>query len=53
MTTDVIKAPFSISRCHNTNNKNIDMTLTSSSTNNMLYITNDAIHNKPADTIEK
>ena len=53
MITDIIKVPVSISFSHNTNDKNIDMTLNSSSTTTLLSTITAAAHEKPAESIEK
>ena len=53
MTIYIIKVPIFISFSHNINDKSIDMTLTSSSTNTTSSTTNAAVYEKPADTIEK
>ena len=52
MTTYIITVLVSISKCHNTKYKNIDMTLNSSSTNTTSSTTTDYVHEKTADTIE-
>ena len=48
MSTNILTVPVSISKCHNTKDNFFYMKLNSLSTN-----TNDAVHEKPADTIEK
>ena len=53
MTTDILKVSVSISKCHNTNDKIIDMTRNWSFTNTTSSTTTAAVHEKPADTIEK
>ena len=53
MTTNILTVPVSISFLHNKNDKNVVMTLNSSSTNTTPSTTTAAAHEKPADTIEK
>ena len=53
MITNLIKVPVSTLYSHNTNYKNIDMTLNSSSTTILLSTITAAAHEKPADSIEK
>ena len=49
----ILTVHVSISKFHNTNDKNTGMTNNSSFTNTKLYTTTTAVHEKPADTIEK
>ena len=44
--------PVSISFCHNQNDKNIDMTLNSISTNTRSYTNTSGVHKKPPGSIE-
>ena len=46
MTTNILTVPVSISFCHKTNYKNIDITINSYSTNTTLSTTTDAVHEK-------
>ena len=49
ITTNILTLYVSISKCHNKNYKNIDMTLKSPSTNNMSCTSTADVHKKPAD----
>ena len=53
MNTNLLTVSFLINFFHNTDDKNIDMTLNSSSTNTMSSNTTSDVHEKPAETIEK
>ena len=53
MNTNILTFPVFISFCNNTNYKNIDMTVNSSSNNNMSYTSTSGVHEKPDDAIEK
>ena len=53
MTTNITTVPFSISFCHNADDKNIDMTLNPSYNNTMSYTNTADVHEYPVDTIEK
>ena len=48
-----LTVPVSISKRHNTNDKNIDMTLNSSFTNTTLSTNTADVHEKPPDTIDQ
>ena len=53
MNNNVFIVTVSIPFCYNTYDKNIGITLNSSSTNTLLSTTSADIHEKPADSIEK
>ena len=53
MSANILKVLVSISKCHNTNDRKIDMTLKSSHTNTTSSTTTDTVKYKHVDTNDK